>query len=105
MNKENDTEKPRYARLIFEISVREDETVESIDEKMDKFLTDLELEFPFSKDEWYHGNNSYFEWKRKIKPCHFCGGDAKLTPVIKHVYKCTKCNAEGETLFRVQEKS
>jgi hypothetical protein len=44
-----------------------------------------------------------FDRKREIKPCFFCGGDAILTLVIKNVYRCTKCNSESETLFRVQE--
>ena len=44
-----------------------------------------------------------FDRKRDIKPCVFCGEDAILTLVIRNVYRCTKCNAEGETLFRERD--
>lgn len=60
------------------------------------------------------GYNSLRFWIHKLdqpdviienKTCHFCGGNAVMTPVTKKVYTCTKCGAEGETLMSVKKEA
>lgn len=38
-----------------------------------------------------------------IKICSFCEGEAIPTLVVREVYICTKCGAEGETLVQWKE--
>lgn len=34
--------------------------------------------------------------------CRFCDGEAVLTTVLKKVYRCMKCGAEGEHFVRIK---
>jgi len=43
--------------------------------------------------------------KTETKICHFCGADTVLIPVVKKVYICTKCGAEGKTLMSLKKEA
>ena len=51
----------KYARLIFEIEVKDGETKDMITKTMDKHLTDMMIDYPSYKWSWTVDDKSHFD--------------------------------------------